>query len=283
METHADQDQSAQVRTSYASELVRLAGVENARVENAFAQIPRERFLPPPPWTVISMGIGTQTRQVSDIYSNVLVAIDRDRGINNGEPALHASWIDTVSPQPGETVIHVGAGLGYYTAILSLLVEPGGYVEGFEYEADLASQARRNLQGRSNVAIHAESAFGRVLPKADVVYVNAGVTAPDVEWLRALNPGGRLIFPWQPHESWGPAVLVTRQANGFSAHPLMRVGFIPCSGTRKTASSRNLPSEADLAAVRSLWIRSEREPDASAVAVYEDIWFSSEQMRAWAV
>ncbi|MBB3021593.1 protein-L-isoaspartate(D-aspartate) O-methyltransferase [Microvirga lupini] len=261
---------------SYASEVMRLAGVENVRIEKAFAQVPREAFLPPPPWTMISMGIATQTSQVSDIYSNVLVAIDRKRGINNGEPALHAAWIDTLNPQPGETVIHVGAGTGYYTAILSQLVEADGHVEAFEYEADLAVQARQNLQDYSNVTVHAESAFGRVLPKADVVYVNAGVVAPDVEWLRALNPGGRLIFPWQPHKGWGPAVLVRRSGKVLSAQPLMNVGFISCSGAKESVSVRNLPTEADLAAVRSIWVKGDRAPDASAVAVYEDVWFSSE-------
>lgn len=278
MKTHTNQDESTEARMSYAPEVMRLAGVENARIEEAFTLIPRETFLPPPPWTVISTGIATQTRQVTDIYSNVLVAIDRKRGINNGEPALHAAWIDAISPHPGETVIHVGAGLGYYTAILSRLVEPGGHVEAFEYEADLAAQAQRNLQGCSNVTVHAASAFGRVLPNADIVYVNAGVLAPDVEWLRALNPDGRLIFPWQPHKGWGPAVLVHRQANGFSAHSLMNVGFISCNGTTEAVSDRSLPTEADLAAVRSLWVRSGREPDASAVAVYDQVWFSSEQV-----
>jgi len=278
MKTHTNQDESTQARISYASEVMRLAEVEDARIENAFAQVPREAFLPPSPWMVISMGIATQTRRISDIYSNVLVAIDRSRGINNGEPSLHAAWIDVVSPQPGETVIHVGAGLGYYTAILSQLVEPDGHVEAFEYEADLAAQARQNLQDYSNVTVHAASAFGRVLPNADVVYVNAGVMAPDVEWLRALNPGGRLIFPWQPHKGWGPAVLVERQANGFCARPLMNVGFISCSGTTETVSVRNVPSEAELAAIRSLWIRSEREPDNKAVAIYDQVWFSSEEV-----
>jgi protein-L-isoaspartate(D-aspartate) O-methyltransferase len=272
------QEGSDSYRRAYAGQIARLANVRDERIERAFATVPREAFLPPPPWTAISMGAALVTRELADIYDNVLVAIDPERGINNGEPALHAAWIDEVGPQPGETVIHVGAGTGYYTAILALLVQPNGRVEAFEYEADLAAQAAQNLTACSNVKVHAASAFGRVLPNADVIYVNAGVVAPDVQWLRALDPGGRLIFPWQPHKGWGPALLVTRRAGGLSAQSLMTVGFISCSGTTERISATRLPTAADLAAIRSIWIRSDRSPDSSAVAVYDDVWFSSEEI-----
>ena len=272
------QEATESYRRAYAKRIARLADVHDERIEQAFASVPREAFLPPPPWTVISMGTAVVTRDPSDIYENVLVAIDPERGINNGEPSLHAAWIDMVNPQPGETVIHVGAGTGYYTAMLSLLVQPDGHVEAFEYEADLAERARNNLQPYPNVTVHSGSAFGRVLPNADIVYVNASVVAPDVEWLRALNPGGRLIFPWQPHKGWGPALLVRRCAGGFSAQSLMTVGFISCSGTNERPAIAHLPTEADLAAVRSVWVKSRRSPDSSAAAVYDDVWFSSEEV-----
>ncbi|MBF9197871.1 protein-L-isoaspartate O-methyltransferase family protein [Microvirga terrestris] len=265
-------------RSAYAEQVARLADIRDKRIEQAFAAVPREAFLPPPPWSVVSMGIAMQTSDVAEIYNNVLVAIDRERGINNGEPALHAAWIDAVHPKPNESVIHVGAGLGYYTAILALLVQPSGHVEAFEYETDLAAQAARNLASYSNVAVHAASAFGRTLPQADIIYVNAGVVAPDVEWIRALNPGGRLIFPWQPHEGWGPALLVTRRAGGFSTQSLMTVGFISCSGTTEKPLVAHLPTEADLAAVRSVWIKGDRSPDSSAIAVYDEVWFSSDRI-----
>ncbi len=271
------QEEADRYRRDYAGQIARQADVRDRRIEEAFAAVPREAFLPPPPWTIISMGVATRTSDISEIYGNVLVAIDLDRGINNGEPALHAAWIDAVGPQPGETVIHVGAGTGYYTAILARLVQPNGRVEAFEYEKDLAAQAARNLAPYSHVTVHAASAFGRVLPSADIVYVNAGVIAPDVEWLRALNPAGRLVFPWQPHKGWGPALLVTRREQGFDARSLMTVGFISCSGTTEKISVAHLPTEADLAAVRSIRIRSDCPPDSSAVAVYDDVWFSSEE------
>lgn len=263
------------LRRAYAHRIARLADARDARIEEAFAEIPREGFLPPPPWKIISLGEVSETDRLADIYDNVLVAIDWKRGINNGEPALHAAWLDAVRPKPGERVVHVGAGTGYYTAILARLVGPSGYVDAFEYEPDLATQATRNLRAYPNVTLHAGSAFGRPLPKADVIYVNAGVIAPDAEWLKALRMEGRLIFPWQPHKGWGPALLVTRRAKGFSVRVLMNVGFISCSGTTEKLSVRHLPTEADLAAVKSLWLKDEVAPDRSALAVYEKVWFSS--------
>lgn len=268
-------DSSERCRLRYAEQIAELVGLKDPRIERAFATVPREHFLPPPPWTVISLGTAVQTSEIEDIYANVLVAIDRKRGINNGEPALHAAWMEAVNPQPGDTVVHVGAGTGYYSAILAILVEPSGRVEAYEYEADLAGQAARNLSSYPQVSVHAGSAFGRILPSADVIYVNAGVAAPDREWLRALHQGGRLIFPWQPHGDWGPAVLVTRTPRGYRAKPLMNVGFITCSGATKKAPLRHGPSEADIAATRSVWLTAERRPDASATASYEDVWFST--------
>lgn len=262
-------------RAAYAEQIARLADLRDRRIAAAFAAVPREAFLPPPPWTTISAGVAVQTHDIASIYDNVLVAIDPERGINNGEPALHAAWLDAVAPQPGETVIHVGAGTGYYTAILARLVAPAGRVEAYEYETDLAAEATRNLSGDPHVVVHAGSAYGRPLPEADVIYVNAGVLAPDAEWLKALRPGGRLIFPWQPHKGWGPAILVQRRAGRFSAMALMTVGFISCSGTPAGPSSKPRPSEADLAAVRSIWLVADRRPDDTALAVYDQVWFSS--------
>ena len=52
----------------------------------------------------------------------MLVAIDAERGINNGQPSLHAQSIAALELKEGETVVQIGAGAGYYTAILAELV-----------------------------------------------------------------------------------------------------------------------------------------------------------------
>lgn len=265
-------------RRRYADKVMNLAGVHDPRIHDLFATVPREAFLPPPPWAVISHGTAILTSDTKDLYDDVLVALDREQGINNGEPALHAAWLAAIDAQPGETAIHVGAGTGYYTAMLATLVAPGGSVEAFEIHAGLAHDAARNLRSYHNVAVRAQSAFGRPLLPSDLIYVNAGPLAPDPEWLRALTPGGRLIFPWQPVSDWGHAVLVTRRPEGLRVRLLMTVGFIRCSGETTRVAASGAPSEAGIAATRSVWLTEDRPPDASATATYEQVWFSSDDV-----
>jgi protein-L-isoaspartate(D-aspartate) O-methyltransferase len=266
-------------RSIYAERVTRSMGVNDARIAHAFASIPREAFLPPPPWVVISGGAATRSSDIADLYQNVLVSIDQKRGINNGEPSLHATWLATVNPRSGETAIHVGAGTGYYTAILAALVAPGGRIEAYEIHEKLAEQAAHNLARYRHVVVHAGSACDRDLPMADIIYVNAGVVAPDAAWLRVLKPGGRLIFPWQPASHWGTALLVMRVPEGLRVFPLMSVGFIPCSGGSRRATG-GAPDEAGITRTRSVWLQADRVADGSATAVYEDVWFSSEEVGA---
>ena len=265
-------------RSRYAADIMRATGAENARVEKAFASVPRENFLTPPPWRIFSPGgvIEKNTSDPADLYDDVLVVLDRAKGINNGQPSLHAAWIAAVDPRPGETAVHVGIGAGYYTAILARLVAPGGAVHGYEIEARLAALARRHLVDLFHVTVHAVSGVQADLPPADVIYVNAAATAPDTGWLQALKPGGRLIFPWQSMGGGGVTLLVQRLESGFAANPTMAVGFIPCVGAQGQPSGRCGPH--DLMETRSVWLTDDRAPDASATAVYDRVWFSSEQV-----
>lgn len=100
----------------------------------------------------------------------MVVAISEERGIHNGAPSLHALCLSECEPQVGEDVVHIGAGTGYYTAILAAMVQPTGSVTAFEIEPDLAARAATNVP---TARVRAESAIGARLPLADVIYVNA--------------------------------------------------------------------------------------------------------------
>lgn len=271
-----------EARRLYAVEVTGRAGRpehENPRVEAAFTLVARERCLTPPPWTVFAPGgIGRETTSdPAKLYADVLVVLDRARGINNGQPSLHAAWMIAVAPAPGETVVQIGAGSGYYTAILAELVGRAGRVEAYEIEADLAALAAANVTAWPQARVHADRAPDD-LPRADVVYVAAGAAAPPPSWLRALRTDGRLIFPWQSTGAGGMTVLVRRRPEGFAARLLSRVSFIGCVGAdAKTMRARGMPSHT-VDRTRSIWLSAEREPDDTATAIHEDVWFSSAEI-----
>lgn len=276
----------ADVRRFYARLMAANAGSADPRLEEAFATVPREAFLGPGPWTVIvgrmvTSGSGKVMTPSADpvhTYQDVLVALDADKGINNGEPSLHAMWIGRIAPQPGEAVTHVGAGTGYYTALLARLVSPGGAVTAFELEADLAGRATKNLEAYGNVRVVHGDAVASSLPPSDIVYVNAGVVAPPAGWLKALRPGGRMIFPWRPTQSVGLAAMVTRTELGFACAPFMRSWFIPCVGASAASSAAKIPDRDQAARSRSIWLTSDRPPDGTATAIIGDVWFSSQNL-----
>src|SRR5688572_13204810 len=118
----------AQARTFYARLLAAGAAADNPKLERAFESIPREAFLPPGPWHIFSARGRRYVETPSDdpihLYQNVLVALDVEKRINNGEPQLHATWISAVDPQPGDAVCHIGVGTGYYSALLSFMTAP---------------------------------------------------------------------------------------------------------------------------------------------------------------
>ena len=123
------------VRRAFAREIMVTAGIEDTRVEAAFAAVRREHFLGPGPWQIASRFGGYVPTPSADpvyLYTDQMVGILPERNLNNGEPSLHARLMPSAALQEGEHAVHVGAGVGYYTAILATLVGPGGSVTAIE-------------------------------------------------------------------------------------------------------------------------------------------------------
>src|SRR5258708_20493724 len=133
---------------AYAEGLRRLGPLKSERVVQEFATVPRERFVGGGPWRIIPPGRTARMTPDSDpchLYDNVLVSLDADRNINNGEPRLWAALFDQLDIQAGASVAHVGSGTGYYSAILAELVGPAGKVSAIEVDPDFALQTWENL------------------------------------------------------------------------------------------------------------------------------------------
>src|SRR5262245_60310880 len=109
------------VRRAYAKQVTFAANVGDPRIEDALATVRREAFLHPGPWPIMQPMRGYRMTPDDNpvyLYQDVLVGIVPEKGLNNGQPSFLIFLISLGSPHEGETVLHIGAGLGYYTAIM---------------------------------------------------------------------------------------------------------------------------------------------------------------------
>jgi protein-L-isoaspartate(D-aspartate) O-methyltransferase len=257
----------ATARREFAERIRSLAGLETERLVSAFASVPREAFVGPGPWQIMRPGevargyVTTPDGDPRHLYDNVLVALDSSRQLNNGEPASLARWLDALRPLPGNRFLHIGCGVGYYTAIVAEAVVPGGAVVGVEIDAQLAELARSNLRPWSNVNVVSGDGSRPVGGSFDAIFVNAGVTQPLPAWLDALRVGGRLLVPLTvdlpQYESHGAGymLLVSRQPASHAARFVSPVGIFHCAGARTDDGAdllRRAYRAGGLEAVRSL-------------------------------
>jgi protein-L-isoaspartate(D-aspartate) O-methyltransferase len=266
---------------AFYARLITAGLPENPRLRAAFAAVPRERFVGPGPWQILTASgpLETAMNDPAFLYQDVLIALAPERRINNGQPSLHAFCLSALDVKPGERVLHIGAGTGYYTAVLSELVKLSGEVIAYEIEGDLAQRAAENLSDRTNVKVLHRSGVEGPLPDTDIVYVNAGSSAPLDVWLDALRPGGRLLFPLiggqGPTNDVGGMLLVTRVEDLYPAKFISAVSFIPCIGASDEKSMERLWhafQRGDAKSVQSL--RRGTQPDKSCWFAGDGWWLS---------
>jgi protein-L-isoaspartate(D-aspartate) O-methyltransferase len=273
-------DGSEKYRSFYAKLICTAAKLDDARIEEAFRSVEREPFAGPGPWW-LNLGAHPYVQTPDDdpafIYQDLLLALDRERGINIGQPSAHARWLGACNIKKAETVVQVGTGTGYYTAILAHLVGADGRVYAYEVDEALAARACENLRDQCQVEVRMQSGVARDLPRADLIYVCAGAAQPSRMWLDALRPGGRLLFPLAPKGVYGGMLLITRHDQG-SAWPatfVTRAAFIGCEGLQDGEAGRRLTEafSKDWDRVRSL--RLDGPPDDSCWFAGEGWWLST--------
>jgi protein-L-isoaspartate(D-aspartate) O-methyltransferase len=246
------------VRRAYAKQIMAAGHVSHPGVESAFASVRREDFLGPGPWPIARWRPDnpqyyelTPDDDPVFLYSNDLVGIIPERGLNNGQPSLHAALIAAANPRAGEHVVHIGAGVGYYTAIMATLVGPSGEVTAIEIDAELARRTEANFSEWPQVRVVQGDGTAIKFDTADVVYVNAGATRPADMWLDQLADGGRLLLPLSSNEGFdvtklrdgrprGGVFLIQRSGIDFATRMISVVAIIPCEGARDQVSEQAL-------------------------------------------
>ena len=237
------------IRRAYAKQIMAACGISDRRIETAFASVKREHFLGRGPWQIVRWGRGyvpTPSPNPVYLYDDVVVAIIPDRNLNNGQPSLHAALIASAAPKIGEHAVHIGAGVGYYTAILHRLVGRSGRVTAIEFDTELAARLAANFGGARNVSVVQGDGSRVAFDSADIIYVNAGATKPAEAWLDRLTEGGRLILPMTAGEfpggdvQQGAVFRIERRGDDFLARRISAVAIFPCEGMRDAESEAAL-------------------------------------------
>jgi protein-L-isoaspartate(D-aspartate) O-methyltransferase len=154
------------------------------------------------PWNVLDLSI-------LELLSNVkreafvpaafkdLAFADTELPLGHGQcmlaPRLEARLLQDVGVQPHESVLEIGTGSGYMTA---LLAHRAHKVTSLELNPDLVKTARANLRNAGVQNVEVKQADGALLTEADgsfdVIVLSGSVTEVPQALLQMLKVGGRL-------------------------------------------------------------------------------------------
>jgi ubiquinone/menaquinone biosynthesis C-methylase UbiE len=109
---------------------------------------------------------------------------------------------ETLDPKPGETVLEVGPGTGYYALDAAEWIAPGT-LHVFDLQQEMLDHTMRRARERGMTNIEPRQGDARELPYADATFDAAYLVTvlgeiPDqekalAELKRVLKPGGRLV------------------------------------------------------------------------------------------
>ena len=224
---------------NYAEEIMALSGAKLPALRQALAVVPREDFLPPGPWLIESLdGIyyPSDDADPRHILHGVGIAIDPARMLNNANPVKFAVQMQLIAPKPGETVFHVGAGLGYFSALFGALVGREGHVVAAEIDPAIRARAAYNLVEWPQVEVVGD-ALESAPESFDILYSSAGMGTLPLPWLQRLRVGGRMVVPITGQHDHGIVFMLHKVAEDrpWPARMLSFTRHYPCLGTRGDA------------------------------------------------
>jgi protein-L-isoaspartate(D-aspartate) O-methyltransferase len=168
----------ATARRRMVDNQLRTSNITDRRILAAMDEVPRERFVPEG-WQALA-------------YADVVHDLGHGRAL--ASPAPFARLVQLAEVDSTDTVLDVGAGTGYSTAVLARL---SASVTGLESEPALAGKARELLAGLgvANADMVEGALDGTGLPRHgyDVIVVEGAVTEAPAALFPLLKDGGRLV------------------------------------------------------------------------------------------
>lgn len=185
-------------------------------VMEAMGSVPRSEFVP--------------ADEQNRAYLNSPLPIGYKQTIS--QPYIVALMTHLLGPKPENTILEVGTGSGYQSAVLSLLVRQ---VYSMEIIEPLSEKASNNLQrlGFCNVeCCIGNGYFGwpELAPFDGIIVTAAAPTIPP-PLVDQLKPGARLVIPLGQASYHQKLVVVEKDENGdITIDDVLGVMFVPLTG-----------------------------------------------------
>ena len=195
---------------------LRARGLRDERVLSAMNRVPRHEF------------VAEQYR--SQAYEDHPLPIGRDQTIS--QPYIVGLTLEFLCIQPPETVLEIGTGSGYQTALLSELALHVYSIERHEWLAHEAAATLARL-GYKNVSVLVGDGSTGLPERQPFDAIAVAAAAPQIPepLFRQLREGGRLVIPVGFPGSQD--LLLVRKHNGVAVvTSLGACAFVPLIGVK---------------------------------------------------
>jgi protein-L-isoaspartate(D-aspartate) O-methyltransferase len=204
----------AQRRSMVESQL-RARGIRDERVLAAMFRVPRHEF------------VSAEYRD--QVYEDHPIPIGEGQTLS--QPYIVAVMLEALALDPSDTVLEIGTGSGYQTALLAELAKQ---VYSVERHASLAHDARATLArlGYSNVEVALGDGSHGLAERApfDAIVVSAAAPQIPPPLFEQMREGGRMVIPVGPAHAQ-ELQLVRKQAGKLIVANLEGCRFVPLIGS----------------------------------------------------
>jgi len=203
-------------RSQMVEDQIHSRGITNKNVLNAMKTVPRHLFV--------------------DKLQQHLAFDDGPLPIGHGQtisqPYIVAFMTDELQIESHHTVLEIGTGCGYQSAVLSMLARK---VISLEFVANLANDARKRLidLGYSNIQVHRANGITGWMENAPydrIIGTAAPISMPN-KLIEQLAPQGRMIIPVGGSLFDQSLFIITKNKNGkVEIKRSFAVRFVPMVG-----------------------------------------------------